>query len=556
MKILNFGKRKGQLISPPIGLAFDESTDEIVTAERGRDGIIEIKRFPRAESRMTNVTSSDIYTAVMDWKVRRRLLVTEFSEHTDTRTIDRFISENSKEVIQASLEERSCDWSPAGNGMVTVTDVRRDVANKTVSLVSEWTKRQTAPHLGSIKPRTHLDTVVSSLARTWLRASKYANGQQSGLEAIRRTVAFLAVNETGFAIGIWSRQTGLVCEMQDPFDPEGTMETALDHVCDMVTALISPEEIASIYADLEPVSYLVVSADDNLFNPLRTQLLNSVPNLAIEQLKLSLSNVRCEERERSALAAVIAVGSLLDESSIPRIDLANDVYLRLRRTEREDQVALDMLNRRKTLIAKRALLIPVCIVLGACLAWWISIHISRIRISQNKMLAQHEAEKLKQEIEWRNTAEKNLTWYKDFGQLVVKLREQQPATVGLLIDLNRLWPREDKAWWVSNLKDLGNGSVEIRGKAQSEELILKFVRALESDSQKFSNVRFDFKRSIEKEGPIGEIADYGVWFTYNPLNTRNESNVKSTSLNKLAHVNPGSLPTSSGNTTYENGGVN
>jgi hypothetical protein len=517
MKVLNFRNRKTELFSLPIGLALDEATDEIVSAERGRDGLIEVKRLPREESRITNITAHDIYSVVTDWKARRRALLTEFSHNTNSITIDRFIDANAKGLIDATLEERSCDWSHTGRGILNITDVRRDITDRTSEVLSEWISRQSAPHINLSKPRIHLDTAAGNLIRTWLRANHNSTGAQTNLEYPKRTIAIVGVNEKGFTIGIWSRETGLVCELQDPFDSEGSIDIALRHVCDMVTALIAPEEIASIAPNLSPVSYLVISADHGIFKSIFSLLNRTITDIPIERLKLSSTSIRCAEEERYTLAAALAVGAIIDEPSVPRVDLAKDVYIRLAIAEVEAKQSSEAFQRRKRVVAKRAILAPTALVLGACLAWYTSIYIENLQIRFSKAVAEVEADELKQELAWRNTAEKNLNWYKDFGQLVVQLREQQPAAVRLLIELNRFWPEEDKSWWVSNLKELGNGVIEIKGKTRSEESILKFVKDLENTNGTFTNVRFDFRRPVESEGKIGEVVDYGVWFTYKPL---------------------------------------
>ncbi len=62
---------------------------------------------------------------------------------------------------------------------------------------------------------------------------------------------------------------------------------------------------------------------------------------------------------------------------------------------------------------------------------------------------------------------------------ILELKQKQPFTVNLLIDLDQRWPTADPSWRISTLRTSPQGAIEIRGSTVAPDSVTRFVSALE-----------------------------------------------------------------------------
>jgi hypothetical protein len=111
-------------------------------------------------------------------------------------------------------------------------------------------------------------------------------------------------------------------------------------------------------------------------------------------------------------------------------------------------------------------------------------------------------QELKPALDRRNSYEANLKWYQEFIKQVSRLRRQQPVGIGLLYQLNSNYPfAVDPSFYVSDMKLLPTGGVEMKGYARNKDAVASFLKSLEfaggpeSGSRLFGNLAYEVQET-------------------------------------------------------------
>jgi hypothetical protein len=133
---------------------------------------------------------------------------------------------------------------------------------------------------------------------------------------------------------------------------------------------------------------------------------------------------------------------------------------------------------------------------------------SQISTGMREASADARTRELQPALDRRKSYEANLRWYQEFITQVSRLRRQQPVSIGLTHDLNSRYPLDiDPSFYVSELKLLVSGGVEIRGLARNKEAVTSFLRALEfaggagSGTKLFSNLTYEVQEGVSAAPP-------------------------------------------------------
>jgi hypothetical protein len=124
--------------------------------------------------------------------------------------------------------------------------------------------------------------------------------------------------------------------------------------------------------------------------------------------------------------------------------------------------------------------------------------LSELFTSVRDARASARTEELKPALDRRNSYEANLKWYQEFIKQVSRLRKQQPVGIGLLYQLNSSYPFSvDNSFYISDMKLMPTGAVEMKGYARNKDAVATFLKSLEfaggpeSGSRLFGNLAYE-----------------------------------------------------------------
>jgi hypothetical protein len=363
-----------------------------------------------------------------------------------------------------------------------------------------------------------IETPVRSTVRYFLTAVPDGERvQRAGKEY--EVTAFVLIGHSGFRFGLWSPAAGLFSEYGF-LAPKGIANLTDRSVN---AALGSTPKVGADAKELD--AYI-----RNAFEQLSLQLSKE----KLEQLQLSgytqvvwasepslaatIEPIAAEHASTTGIDIVhinppideVVVGGLLlgsfgfgDSKAVgaeilPNVDLARDLLV-LADTEQDQRRFTEELfaqKRRNTAIF--TLLAAPVAALAVLLAVVTALVLSTVATGYRDAQATARTAELKPALDRRNSYEANLKWYQEFIRQVSRLRKQQPVGIGLLYQLNSNYPFSiDPAFFVSDLKLLPNGAVEMMGYARNKDAVASFLKSLEfaggpeSGSRLFSNLAYE-----------------------------------------------------------------
>ncbi|HSU26642.1 MAG TPA: hypothetical protein VLI65_11705 [Pyrinomonadaceae bacterium] len=484
---------------------------------------INLQRGGQAASRPLSQDTSFL-TTITEFSERTRILALDGDRLAlDDQDLVKWLVTAEQQVIlgtdnhplfETSLDDTACVIRRLPNGLVAITEVPR----AHVLAARERVRTLIGDRVVSYVD-TCIETPVRSTARYFLTAVKEGEQvQRAGKEA--EVTAFILIARTGFRFGLWSPAAGLFSEY----------------------GFLAPKEVAQSVGK-SPVSGFqtlpMAAATDE-------KGLETYVRQAFDQLELQLSKEKLEQLQLSGYAQVVwasepqlakviapiaaehasqtgigifhldaaldeaVVGGLLlgsfafgdtsafGASVLPQADLARDLLV-LANTE-QDQIRYseEMFAQRRLNRAVFNLLAAPIVAIAVLLAITAGLILSQLVTSYRDAQADARTKELKPALDVRNSIEANLKWYQEFVKQVSRLRKQQPVGIGLLYQLNSDYPfNVDQSFFISDMKLLPTGAVEMKGYARNKDAVASFLKSLEfaggpeSGSRMFGNLAYE-----------------------------------------------------------------
>lgn len=475
MKRLLF-RREQPVEESPCGLAFDEEKGEAVIAEYASDGGFEIHRVPADERRVVNIGTNDIRTCVLGWNA-----------HTSLAQLPVTAESTDEEILSSILEAANTDpnaaafnftYSRTPDRLLTLTQAETADIADTLRKANAWLDMQRATHVNQEEgARVRLETRTRCNMRVWL---------SSTVDADTGNIAFLTVGAGGYAMGLWSAQSGYIYETEERFERGASLEMIAGHTRDVLIKFIAPSSLAQL--GLDCVGRVVVSAvpalEEHLF-----QVLREAPELRhalIEGIRLNYSKDRATDGDELDYATALALGALLEAESPSPVDLSVTPQEQLEQLSQSHKIIevaqLQMIARK----ARLAMAAPLIVVAAFLATTWFQNRAEALRIGRNIETEKQTAAQLKQATEDYESSKKNFGMFRSLLDNLISLRQRQPATHQLLRDLDTRWPR-DASWYISEVNVKGT-NVEIKGRTRNEQAITAFAKTLEFSDGLFTNI--------------------------------------------------------------------
>ncbi|MEO6589943.1 MAG: hypothetical protein ABIP06_11630, partial [Pyrinomonadaceae bacterium] len=493
---------------------------------------------------------TNFLTVVSDYSERTRILALngevlalndfELSEWLVNAERQMLLGTDSHPIFETALDDTACSVRRLPNGLVAMTEVpRQHIEAARGNMRSIFGEQIITP------TNLTVETPLRSAARYFLTAMP-EGGAVLGTGRETEVTAFLMISRSGFSYGLWSPSAGLFSEYAflAPRDLSGGQKNRLAK--NSVPAYESYKSVRNA-GDAEKDK---VSASDSKSSTDESRLQSYVKN-AFDQLFLQLSPEKLEQLQLTNYSQVVwatepelvgtvapiadryskesglnffqinvpldeaAAGGLLfgsftfgDETVagaqiLPPVNLARDLLILADKEEiaRRLQGEVGALKMRSRAVF--ALWAAPVLVLACLLALTADIVRQKIMLAVRDTRAEMQTAELKPALERRKSYEENLKWYQEFIKEVSALRRQQPVGIGMLYELDRNYPLTvDPSFFVSDLKLLPNGGVELKGLARNKDAVTSFLRSLEfaggpeSGSRMFSNLTYEVQEGV------------------------------------------------------------
>ena len=174
-----------------------------------------------------------------------------------------------------------------------------------------------------------------------------------------------------------------------------------------------------------------------------------------------------------------------------------------------------------------AALAPVVAVLAIVVTLMLDQQIEKGRLLSRANEEDVIADKLKKENSDYESLKANFGIFKRVLDTLIGLRQRQPGTHQLLLDLNQRWPA-DTSWYVSEVNVKG-GAIEIKGKTKNEQAITTFAKSLEFSDGLFTNILTKTNvpgaststapQAATQVVPTSNVIEFTINATYAPLAT-------------------------------------
>lgn len=403
-------------------------------------------------------------------------------------------------VFETSLEDTACSVVRLPNGMVAMTEVPRPHVNASRERIEMLLGEEE-----NFALNVSVETPLRCIARYFL------NAVPEGGESLRpgketEVTAMLLVTRGGFSYGLWCPTNGLFSEHAFLAPPEisdrrtlknspdearsaeGDLRNYVRHVFDQLSLQLSPDRLSQMA--LSGYSQLVWAAEPELFRTISQYAKSYSVRTGLDMIQITIP-------ADEAIAGGLLFGSfdfgtesVVDANLIPRVNLARDLLVaatheHVARSHYEELSAQK--SRNQTVFALLAAPVMALAMILGIVANNVRGYVTAIIRDQ---MATSRAVELKPKVDLRNKFEANLKWYQEFVAQIGKLRRQQPVGIGLQYELNDRYPLDaDPSFYVSDLKLLPNGTVEIKGLARNKDAVSTFLKALESASGSKSGTR-------------------------------------------------------------------
>jgi hypothetical protein len=443
-------------------------------------------------------------------------------------------------VFENALHDTACAISRLPNGQVALTEVPRQFIEAVREKIYPLAGNPSAAQVSLT-----IETPLRSAARYFLTAlPEGANALRPEKET--EVTAFMLITKAGFSYGLWSASAGLFSEYAF-LAPTEISQSGADlykfgsgaagevRIVDPNAAGETPENDAARAA--QHLEAYIRHAFDQLFLQLSPEKLEQLQLSAYSQivwatemgLTETVAAIAADYGERTGLdffqigvpADEAVAGGLLfgsfnfgDETVagaeiLPPVNIARDLLVladteEVERRRTEEKYVLKQRSR-----AVLALVAMPVIVFACVLAYVADLVRTQVMLGVRDVRAEMRKAELKDPLDRRNAYEANLKWYQEFIKQVSSLRRQQPVGTGMLYELNPSYPfAADPSFYISELKLLPTGGVEIKGLARNKDAITSFLRSLEfaggagSGTKLFSNLTYEVQEGVAQPAAL------------------------------------------------------
>ena len=429
-------------------------------------------------------------------------------------------------LFETSLDDTACVIRRLPNGLVAMTEVPRAhvlaAREKVRTLLGDRTSSQFD---------LTIETPVRTAARYFLTAVKEGElVQRAGKES--EVTAFILIGHSGFRFGLWSPAAGLFSEhgflapkdiaqlggnaasrfpTADPAkDADARLESYVREAFDQLSLQLSKEKLQQL--QLSGYAQVVWASEPGLAATISPIAAEHASTVGIQVFHLQAPTD--EAMVGGLLLGSFAFGDAtpVGAAILPQADLAKDLLV-LSDTEQDQrrlgEAVFAQQRRNRAIFTVLAPPVAVAAVLLAILG---SLIFTGIVAGVRDAQATARTKELKPALDRRNSYEANLKWYQEFIKQVSRLRKQQPVGIGLLYQLNSNYPYlVDPSFYVSDMKLLPTGGVEMKGYARNKDAVASFLKSLEfaggpeSGSRLFGNLTYE----VQESAPVIQVAAGG-----------------------------------------------
>jgi hypothetical protein len=431
-------------------------------------------------------------------------------------------------LFETSLDDTACVIRRLPNGLVAMTEVPRAHV-----LAARERVRSLIGDRAASRLRISIETPVRTTARYFLTAVKEGElVQRAGKES--EVTAFILIGNAGFRFGLWSPAAGLFSEYGflapkeiaqlgnqgggrfpakagSDGDTERSLQAYVREAFDQLSLQLSKEKLEQL--QLSGYAQVVWASEPHLSE--------TIPPIAAEHAATTgiqvfhLDAPMDETMVGGLLLGSFAFGdaSPVGAEILPPADLARDL-LALADTEQDQRrLSEELFARQRRSRAVFTLLAAPISVTAVLLAMIAGLIFAGIATGVRDAQASARTQELKPALDRRNSYEANLKWYQEFIKQVSSLRKQQPVGIGLLYQLNSNYPYTvDPSFYVSDMKLLPTGGVEMKGYARNKDAVASFLKSLEfaggpeSGSRLFGNLAYEVQEGAPVAVTTGQPA--------------------------------------------------
>lgn len=392
------------------------------------------------------------------------------------------------EFFSGNLEQVACDFTRLPNDQIAVTELPSEILDSLFSSLTAWTAPAMGSDDGPLPGAIVVETALRALLRYHLVTINFDRSQNYPSHDDSAT-AILAINTSGFAIGLWSPYRGLIRELGEPFrvsdtDADAanapsrqTLENNATHAIGRLTGLM--RDATSKY-QFPNVDSILLSASE----PMSAVVSQKAHRYATAGRKqLSETTVPLEQ----AVAWGLALGA--DPTGpLPVINLAEDLRQRLSAIHQTREADVVAGNQQRRGAAFFLLVLPVFIAIGLLVGVYVNACLQSFRLNQVHQAELREEARLKQIQAERKAATENILWFQTVVSQIIDRRSRQGGIIRLFDDLDTRWPADDPTFYVKELTVKQDGSIEMKGLTKKEESVVAFGRSLEFSSGIFQNI--------------------------------------------------------------------
>ena len=418
-------------------------------------------------------------------------------------------------VFETALEDTACAISRLPNGLVSMTEVPRTHINALGARLRAFAGLPSGSPLS-----VAIETPLRCIARYFLETTREGTDTQHHGRRSEVT-AFLSMSMSGYSFGLWSPAAGLFGENaflapadvnKKPRRKVDPAETIVDNgaqrerfineyvrkAFDQLMLQMSSERMENL--QLSGCTQVVYAADGALADYIGPIAADISSREGVEFLPIKAP---VEEAVASGLllgSYSFGKGRVKGAETVDPVNMARDILVLADTEEAERRRAEEarMLERRDRAVL--AVLAPPVVMGAILLAVVASLIAGYLFTAIRESRADATAQELRPALERRKAYEANLKWYQEFISEVSRLRRQQPVGIGLLRDLNSNYPfASDASFFVSDLKLMPNGDLEMKGLSRNKDAVATFLKSLEfaggekSGSRVFSNLAYEIQ---------------------------------------------------------------
>jgi hypothetical protein len=404
-------------------------------------------------------------------------------------------------LFETSLDDTACVIRRLPNGLVAMTEVPR----AHVLAARERLRTILGDRITSYVS-TCIETPIRTIARYFLTAVKEGElVQRAGKES--EVTAFVMIGTAGFRFGLWSPAAGLfseygfiapkeISQLSDRSPDAGRVEAYARQAFEQLELQLSKEKLEQL--QLSGYAQVVWIAEPSISNTIAQVAAEHATQTGIQAFHLD--TVVDEAVVAGLLLGSFAFGDATPYGAVvlPQANLARDLLVLADTEANQRRFSEEVFAKRRRGRAVFTMLAPPIAMVAILLAMLAGLILSQLFTAVRDSRAEAKTLELKPALDRRNSYEANLKWYQEFIKQVSRLRKQQPAGISLLYQLNSDYPfAVDPSFYVSDMKLLPTGAVEMKGYARNKDAVASFLKSLEfaggpeSGSRLFANLAYE-----------------------------------------------------------------